>query len=148
MRMSIRGRQTASPDASCRYPCSSAAMVSSIVSSCCTSELLMMSVMAHFTFPAASGNDIARLSLHWRHFWKFGQHRIHMIPRLSAGCEDVEGGLILARVIQTPGGDHREVRHSAGLCEQTRPAVRAKSAAQCVAAVCSTIVILNRPGDL
>src|SRR5262245_58494338 len=108
----------------------------------------MISVMSHLPFGPRQENGIARLSLHWRHFWKFGQRRIHMIPRLSAGCEDVEGRLILARVIETPGGDHREVRHSAGFCEQTRPALRAKSAAQRVAAVCPTIVILNRPGDL
>ena len=91
------------------------------------------------------GCDIARLSPHRRHFWKFGQRRIHVIPRLSAGCEDVQGRLIQARVIETPGCDHREVRNSAGFSEQTRTALRAKTAAQRITTVCFSVVILNRP---
>src|SRR5262245_44547684 len=70
------------------------------------------------------------LATHRRHFWKFGQRGIHVIPRLSAGSEDVQGRLIQARVIETPGRDHREVRHSAGLAEQTCAALRTKTAAQ------------------
>ena len=71
-----------------------------------------------------------------------------MIPRLRAGCEDVQGRLIEARVIEAPGRDHREVRHSAGLAEQTRTALRAKTAAQGITTVRFTVVILNRAGDL
>jgi hypothetical protein len=41
-----------------------------------------------------------------------------------------------------------EVRHSAGFSEQTRTALRAKTAAQRITTVCFTVVILNRASDL
>src|SRR5437867_1296468 len=88
------------------------------------------------------------LSAHRRHFWKFGQRRIHMIPRLGASCEDVKGRLIQAWVIEAPGRDHREVRHRTGLSEQTSTALRAKTSAQCITTVCFSVVILNRTRDL
>jgi len=60
---------------------------------------------------------LLRLSGHRRHFGEFGQGRVHVIPGLSAGRKDVQGRLVQARVIEAPGGDHREVRHRAALAE-------------------------------
>ena len=91
---------------------------------------------------------LVSLALHWRHFGKFGQCGIHMIPGLGAGCEDIQGRFIQARVIEASGRDHRQVRHSAGLSEQTGTTFRTKTAAQRIAAVRFCVVVLNRTRDL
>jgi hypothetical protein len=43
-------------------------------------------------------------------------------------------GCILGRIVETASGNHRKVRHRAGFAEQARAALRAKAAAQRIAA--------------
>src|SRR5215468_355512 len=88
------------------------------------------------------------LAFHRRHLGKLGQCRIHMIPGLGAGCEDVQGRFIEARVVEAPRRDHREIRHSAGLSEQTRTAFRTKATAERITAVRFLVVVLDRARNL
>src|SRR5215468_9088505 len=53
-----------------------------------------------------------------------------------------------ARVVEAPRRDHREIRHSAGLSEQTRTAFRTKATAERITAVRFLVVVLDRARNL
>ena len=96
----------------------------------------------------ADGDGQAGALAHGRHLGKLGERRIHVIPRLGDGCENISRRLVQARVIEAPCRNHRQVRHGTGFSEQIRAAFRTKTTAEHVAAVGFRVMILDRTRDL
>src|SRR6266850_5417151 len=79
---------------------------------------------------------------------EFGKIRIHIVPRLRAGCVDVRLWRKPVRIIEATGHNAYDIRRCGRLTEQPGATIRAEAATDNAAAISDDFVVFHLSSDI